>query len=479
MESLSNDSNWSDESMIGLPLEVNVVIKKPENIVSSACVTNDTRTDKTDIIYTAKGGKNDLTSNTNDRRPHKSVHHNYDFKRRESDESVAVIYVRENEPDLTLSYEKEIQDHAKISLTRTDLIQKHGLDNVVIDLESTTTMKANNANQCNEFDVGMPDQIENNTSRKASQSIVPDVIIYEDENASSEEVKKNETANKFLNELYDKKLKLENKFSDQEIKDICEAVLKHVKMLAKSIGEIDLRLTLKEVIPVGSAREDTQIIRPCEYDFILILDVLSKPGVVSITPARVDQFGSLSFMNVKVEDNDVRSMFQNFIENNYLRGSHWLPFCQPGLRQVFSSAVYQAVRLNSRTSIKMSTGILKSRCSKPETHGPAFMIGLIWERKTIEKYLTMEISVDLCPAIKLDLCPAVKDYLDPYYSNMLEYILPSFVPSYYYELDFIERIDSFLLMPHIGHQFKVTFTETLTIVYVSFIPSSSKMLQTS
>ena len=129
---------------------------------------------------------------------------------------------------------------------------------------------------------------------------------------------------------------------------------------------------------------------------------------MSITPAEVYQSPPLSIMNVKLEDKEVRLMFQNFIENDYLRGSHWLPFCQPGLRQMFSSAVYHAVRLNSRTSIKMSTGILKSRCSKPETHGPAFMIGLIWERKTMEKYTTMEISVDLCPALKLDLCPAVK-----------------------------------------------------------------------
>ena len=244
--------------MIGLPLEVNVVIKKPENIVSSACVTNDCRTDKTDDTYIAKGEKNDLTPNTNDRRHHMSVHHNFDFKRRESD-GVTVIYVREKEPDLTLSYEKEMLDHAKISSIRTDLSQKHGLDNVVIDLDSTTTMEAKNANQCNDFDVGMPDHIENNTSSKASQSIV------QDENVSSEEVKKNETANTILNELYDKKLKLENKFSDQEIKDICAAVLQHVTLLAKSIGETDLRLRFFKMAALTLVHVKTLPLETCVY----------------------------------------------------------------------------------------------------------------------------------------------------------------------------------------------------------------------
>ena len=43
----------------------------------------------------------------------------------------------------------------------------------------------------------------------------------------------------------------------------------------------------------------------------------------------------------------------------------------------------------------------------------------------------------------------------------IEYDIPAFVPSYYHTLDFfIDRIDSLLLMPHIGHQFKVTFTDT-------------------
>ena len=244
----------------------------------------------------------------------------------------------------------------------------------------------------------------------------------------------------FLNELYDKKLDLNNEFSDQEIKDIRAAVQETVSLLAKTIGEIDPRLKIQEVIPVGSAKEGTQIIRPCEFDYILLLDVLSMPGVVSF-----ESVDEIEYVYVKLEDDDVKFVFQDCTESNYLRGSHSLPCFRQGLREVFCSALYQAIRLNSRISIKKSTGKLTARRSKPESNGPAFMIGPIWERETTKKYTTMEISVDLCPALKLDHSPDLKIGIVPYY---------------YYRLDFIESIDSVLLMPHIGNLFKVTFTET-------------------
>ena len=75
------------------------------------------------------------------------------------------------------------------------------------------------------------------------------------------------------------------------------------------------------------------------------------------------------------------------------------------------------------------------------------MIRLVWERKTTKKYTTMEILVDLCPALKLDIEP-VKN------------VLPPFDPYY---LDFIDNIQSVLLLSRGGggggHLFKVTYTE--------------------
>ena len=201
-------------------------------------------------------------------------------------------------------------------------------------------------------------------------------------------------------------------------------------------------MNIQEIIPVGSGKEDTQIIRPCEFDYILILRALSIPGAVSITPANPEDKRRV-FMHVKLEDDDVRSIFHEFSDDDYLRGSHWLPWYRQGLRELFLSAVNQSVVLNSRATIKLSTGQLKMRRWKPKSHGPAFMIRLVWERKTKKKYTTMEISVDLCPALKLDIEP---------FKN----VLPPFDPYY---LDFIDNIQSVLLMPREGHLFKVTYTE--------------------
>ena len=93
----------------------------------------------------------------------------------------------------------------------------------------------------------------------------------------------NETGTRFLNELYAEEVDIERNFSDQEILDIRTAVDQQVILLTETIGEIDPRFRIREVIQVGSAQEGTQIVRPCEYDYILVLYALSKPVAVSIT----------------------------------------------------------------------------------------------------------------------------------------------------------------------------------------------------
>ena len=170
----------------------------------------------------------------------------------------------------------------------------------------------------------------------------------------------------------------------------------------KTIGEFFSRLYIQEIIPVSSAKEDTQIIRPCEFDYILILRALSIPGAVSIASAnREDK--SRAFMHDKLKDDDIRYTFHEFSDDDYLRGSYWLPWYRQGLRVLFRSSVSQSVVLNSKALIKLSTGQLKISRWKPKFHGPFFMIRLVWERKTTKEYTTMEISIDLCPAFQNDI----------------------------------------------------------------------------
>ena len=435
------------ESQRGLPLEVNVVISNLEPPLGNNLSPKDNvidyqkeRNDDVTVMYERENGRwNNLPSKITDHdkiKNHTLVCYRNDVKQEDSN-GLTAIKIREKEPEHTLPRQLKTQDHSKKIIPAIG--QKQVLDNVAVDLEYKTRKESENANKCIGVDIGRIHEIENNTSSEADQILESDAVSIHDEN---------ETVNTFLNELYDKKLDLNNKFSSQDIKDIRGAVQDIVKQLAETIGKIDPRLKIQEVISVGSAKESTQIIRPCEFDYILPLGALSKADIVSLESGIKKQF-----VYVKLEDDDVKHMFQECSENNYLRGSRSLPCFRQGLREVFCSALYEAIRLNSRISIKKSTGKLTARRSKPESHGPAFMFGLIWERETTKKYTTMEISIDLCPALKLDYSPALKFDIVPYY---------------YERLDIIESIDSVLLMPHIEHLFKVTFTET-QLLYTSHL----------
>ena len=127
-----------------------------------------------------------------------------------------------------------------------------------------------------------------------------------------------------------------------------------------------------------------------------------------------------------------------------LTGCHAL---NKGLERCFFAAVYQAVKLKSRSSVIKNMGKLKIRRWKPESHGPAFTIRLVWKRRTTEQHTTMEISVDLCPALKLE-------------RDLSKLSLPRFYHSMFADVGCIETNGSVLIMPREGMRFKVTFTET-------------------
>ena len=209
-------------------------------------------------------------------------------------------------------------------------------DNILIDIGNDTSAYGN------EFDIRFTEKAENLNSSSVDLCSAPllspeedNIFIQEShttiDNSSPQD---NDTLNRFLNELYEKELDLHNKFSDEEIGDICAAVKKQVNLIVKRIYEIDSRLKIQDVLLVGSAREGTQIIRPCEYDFILALEALSKPGTVSITPEDPEG-NSREYMHVKLEDDDVRSVFHEFSENGNIIATRLLPWNRQGLRDLF------------------------------------------------------------------------------------------------------------------------------------------------
>ena len=87
---------------------------------------------------------------------------------------------------------------------------------------------------------------------------------------------------------------------------------------------------VRKAIPVCSAREGTQIVRPCEYDYILILEALSQPGAVSLTFYKYNR----QLMFVTLEDNDTRSLFYDCIgRKDHMKAAGEFP--KRGLREFF------------------------------------------------------------------------------------------------------------------------------------------------
>ena len=288
-------------------------------------------------------------------------------------------------------------------------------DNVVINIDSDTETEQTDTTNMSNSDTPLLAEVENTNSSIGELCTGTHQISADNDSARNcykdvshtkirdRKLKRNETLNRFLDDLYEKEVDLGCNFSDQETNDIRAAVIKQVNLIAQRIHEVDSRLKIQEVLPVGSAREGTQIVRPCEYDFILILDSLSKPGAVKIVPEDPES-DSREYMHVKLNDDYVKSIFHEFSNNDYIRASRLLPWDRYGLRDFFSTAVSQVVMLCPRSFVKMDTGKLKLKRSKPELNGPACTIQLLWERATTQDKTAMEmlISIDLCPAIRLD-----------------------------------------------------------------------------
>ena len=263
----------------------------------------------------------------------------------------------------------------------------------------------------------------------------------------------NETGNRFFSELYDNEVDIKRNFSDQEILDIRTAVHQQVNLLVENIGKIDPRLRIREVIPVGSAREGTQIVRPAEYDYILVLDDFSKPGAISLALPEDWKTASLEFVHVKLEDIELRSSFHEIIyKNDKIWASSSFPLQRKkGIRDMFDAAAARAVKRCANKSVKKNTGHLTCKSSKPEQHGPACTVTFEWHRKSSKP--PMKISVDLCQALKLPW----EVYEKMLRSNGCD------VSNYLDKTHIENKVWSVLLMPHksiyLLNAFKVTFTE--------------------
>ena len=212
--------------------------------------------------------------------------------------------------------------------------------------------------------------------------------------AKSEEEKKG-TLNSFYNDLYAHNICYA--VSEEEADDIRGAVKQIVEKITNIIGNIDTRLLISEVVLVGSAKEGTQIILPEEYDFLLILEVLSHQGVICVNKACP---GKENRVHAIIKDNKVKRQFQDLLQGDEIRSTQdELPFVwRTGLREIFYKATKNAIRAFVNVEIQKATGTLRLGYPSLRLHGPAFTSSFQWQQRN---GMNIDISVDLCPAIRL------------------------------------------------------------------------------
>ena len=264
------------------------------------------------------------------------------------------------------------------------------------------------------------------------------------------------TLNRFYNEFFIKELC----FNHQEAHEIQEAVSEMVEHLVESIGHIDSRVRINEVIPVGSAAEGTRIILPNEFDFLLVLDAFSRPGAIRI--AR-DCSNDEGHVHIIVQENDLLTQFEKIIKNNQLvfgqEGSLFVTQ-KYGLKDIFQTAAKKATSLvyfNEHKNLvfhnqkvgKMMGTLTLDHYTLGE-NGPAFNFSCTWHRRSDNK--DMEISIDVCPVIRSN---------EPLYAVMKPE--DTGCQKYY---EYAEKCGSVMLMPckksnscAEGQCFRLNFTE--------------------
>ena len=209
------------------------------------------------------------------------------------------------------------------------------------------------------------------------------------------EEEKRETLNRFYNDLYADKICF--KLSSQEVSDIRGAVIDLVERIADKLGHIDEKFRIRDVILVGSAREETQITLPGEYDFLLVLDGLSQQGVIEINMVCLDKENCA---HVKVKDDRLKRQFKDLLKGDELLCTRddSLFSWKDGLREEFRHVMEKAIRANVNEKICYSTGILRLDNKSVKVHGPAFNPQFEWHGCNGK---VIDISVDLCPVIRL------------------------------------------------------------------------------
>ena len=197
--------------------------------------------------------------------------------------------------------------------------------------------------------------------------------------------------NAYLENLY-KEAKFDGKH--EEVKEIEERITNLVDEISTYIGHKD-PLFKNKVIPSGSYFENLKAEGPDEFDFMICLDDLSKPGVCIIKDIPLQPVLDPGYVHVQIDSEEVRQRWRRYILR---QGGNLDP---EALLNRFRDLIQEAVRNRKRRSIEKIAERVEVKLKKiPVT------IKLRWKGTKYPKY---EISIDLTLCIERSGWPIASD----------------------------------------------------------------------
>ncbi|KAH3787646.1 hypothetical protein DPMN_165773 [Dreissena polymorpha] len=260
-----------------------------------------------------------------------------------------------------------------------------------------------------------------------------------------------------------KVLSLRRNIISERAEQIAEVVYRSVYVILEKVRELEPRFTVSEILKVGSYFEGTKINEIDEFDFLVVIKELSKPGAIHINKEPDVSFKGAIYsgpglVQIKLQDDDLKIKWGKYVVDDYLTC-----FQQGSLdyekRDLFGTFVLESIK-----KIAKSQHEFKDALYNPETDIEFYGGGLTLpsvsdseqvilksaEIKHPNTVLMLEydgsvISVDLSPAIRY--CP-VEDCFEA--GDCVDERLAATV---------IDR-GSILLVAKRGNAFRITFTET-------------------
>jgi hypothetical protein len=207
---------------------------------------------------------------------------------------------------------------------------------------------------------------------------------------------------------------------------IQNAVATYVNMFLAEVTNIEPLFKPSELIQVGSYAEGTKILEPDEFDFLVVIEELSKPGAVAIDndPLKVQgvtHLPSTGYVTLTVADDNLKGKWEKYSENGLLKcfqystkharfGSIFIKGIRKFYEERKAKKVEGSLILITATEIDFVNcplrmpvvGGISLKMRRAELKTPNVLIHF--------EYEDLEIGVDVSPAIRYHV---IKDCFNP------------------------------------------------------------------